>query len=128
MSKGMFSMGKRIMTVDDSSVVRQILRKTLSEAGYDVIEAIDGVDALEKISKDPVDMVVTDLNMPNMIGVELIKNIRRQPGNRFLPIVMLTTESQQHVKDEGKRAGASGWIVKPFRPEQLLAIAQTVLG
>ena len=121
-------MSKKVMTVDDSSVVRQILKKTLTGAGYEVTEAVDGVDALEKLTNGPVDMVVTDLNMPNMDGVELIRNLRRQPGNRFLPIVMLTTESQQHIKEEGKMAGASGWIVKPFRPEQLLAIVRTVLG
>lgn len=121
-------MSKKVMTVDDSSVVRQILKKTLTAAGYEVTEAIDGLDALEKLNDGPVDMVVTDLNMPNMDGVELIRNLRRQPGNRFLPIVMLTTESQQHIKEEGKKAGASGWIVKPFRPEQLLAIVRTVLG
>ncbi|MDF1579971.1 MAG: response regulator [Desulfuromonadales bacterium] len=121
-------MSKRVMTVDDSSVVRQILRKTLSAAGYDVVEAIDGIDALEKMAINPVDMVVTDLNMPNMDGVSLIRKVRSQPGNRFMPIVMLTTESQQHIKDEGKRAGASGWIVKPFRPEQLLAVVRTVLN
>lgn len=121
-------MAKKIMTVDDSSVVRQILRKTLSAAAFDVVEACDGIDALEKMSSLMVDMVVTDLNMPNMDGVALIKQIRKQPGNRFLPIIMLTTESQQHIKDEGKKAGASGWIVKPFQPEQLLAIVKTVLG
>ncbi|MDF1579773.1 MAG: response regulator [Desulfuromonadales bacterium] len=121
-------MGKKVMTVDDSSVVRQILKKTLSAAGYEVLEAVDGQDALNKLSTSPVDMVVTDLNMPNMDGVELIKSLRRQPGNRFLPIVMLTTESQQQIKEEGKKAGASGWIVKPFRPEQLLAVVRTVLG
>lgn len=121
-------MKKRILTVDDSAVVRKILYKTLSEAGYDIVEAIDGIDAIDQMVHERIDMVITDLNMPNMDGVTLIKNVRKQPGYRFLPIVMLTTESQQQVKEEGKRAGASGWIVKPFRPEQLVGVVKTVIG
>jgi two-component system chemotaxis response regulator CheY len=119
-------MSKRVMTVDDSATVRQVLQMTLEGAGYEVLQAVDGVDALRKLSSESVDMLVTDLNMPNMDGIALIKEVRQDPGNRFMPIVMLTTESQPEKKEEGKQAGASGWIVKPFKPEQLLAVVRMV--
>ncbi len=119
-------MGKRIMTVDDSASVRQMVSFTLKNAGYDVVEASDGKDALAKLS-GPVDMVITDLNMPNMDGITLIKNLRANAACKFIPIIMLTTESQAGKKQEGKEAGATGWIVKPFKPEQLLAVVQKVL-
>ena len=119
-------MGKRIMTVDDSATVRQVLQMTLKKAGYDVVEAVDGADALQKLSGESVDMLVTDLNMPNVDGIDLIQQVRRKPGNRFMPIIMLTTESQPEKKSAGKTAGASGWITKPFRPEQLLAVVRMV--
>ena len=119
-------MGKRVMAVDDSATVRQALNIVLSDAGYDVTEAEDGLDALSKLDSGQIDMIVTDLNMPKMDGVELIRSVRRSPGNRFTPIIMLTTESQNEKKQEGKAAGASGWIVKPFRPEQILAVVRMV--
>ena len=119
-------MSKTIMTVDDSASVRQMVAFTLKKEGYSVIEASDGKDALGKL-KGAVHMVVTDLNMPNMDGIELIKNIRSQAAYKFIPIVMLTTESQATKKQEGKTAGATGWIVKPFTPEQLLAVVKKVL-
>ncbi len=119
-------MGKTIMTVDDSASVRQMVCLSLKNAGYSVIEASDGKDALGKLS-GPVDMVITDLNMPNMDGIELIKSIRRQASYKFIPIIMLTTESQAGKKQEGKAAGATGWIVKPFKPEQLLGVVKKVL-
>ncbi len=119
-------MGKRVMTVDDSATVRQALQMVLSEAGYDVLEAVDGQDALDKLSSESVDMLVTDLNMPKVDGIGLIQEIRQRPGNRFMPIIMLTTESQPEKKSAGKTAGASGWITKPFRPEQLLAVVRMV--
>ena len=119
-------MGKRVMTVDDSATVRQVLHITLEDAGYDVVEAVDGADALEKLSTESVDMLVTDLNMPKMDGIGLIQQVRKKPGNRFMPIIMLTTESQPEKKSAGKLAGASGWITKPFRPEQLLAVVRMV--
>ncbi len=120
-------MAKRIMTVDDSATIRQMLKFTLSDAGFEVIEAIDGVDACAKLKENPVNMVITDLNMPKMDGIELIREVRKDPANRFVPIIMLTTESQEVKKQEGKSAGASGWIVKPFSPEQLLAVVKMVL-
>lgn len=119
-------MSKRVMTVDDSATVRQVLQMTLEGAGYEVLQAVDGVDALKKLTAESVDMMVTDLNMPNMDGIALIKEVRQNPGNRFMPIIMLTTESQPEKKQEGKTAGASGWIVKPFKPEQLLAVVRMV--
>jgi two-component system chemotaxis response regulator CheY len=120
-------MAKRIMTVDDSATIRQMLSFTLNDAGYEVIEAIDGRDAYDKLKNNPVNMVITDLNMPQMDGIELIREVRKDPANRFVPIIMLTTESQEKKKQEGKAAGASGWIVKPFSPEQLLAVVKMVL-
>ncbi|MFP5223390.1 MAG: response regulator [Acidobacteriota bacterium] len=117
---------KTVMTVDDSASVRQMVAFTLKNAGYSVIEAVDGKDALSKL-KGTVDMVVTDLNMPNMDGISLIKAVRAQAAYKFIPIIMLTTESQAGKKQEGKDAGATGWIVKPFKPEQLLAVVQKVL-
>jgi two-component system chemotaxis response regulator CheY len=119
-------MGKRVMMVDDSATVRQALQMVLSDAGYDVLEAVDGQDALDKLSSESVDMLVTDLNMPKVDGIVLIQEIRQRPGNRFMPIIMLTTESQPEKKSAGKIAGASGWITKPFRPEQLLAVVRMV--
>jgi len=119
-------MAKRVMAVDDSATVRQVLQMTLEGAGYQVVEAVDGKDALNKLAGTQIDMMVTDLNMPNMDGIELIRNVRQSPGNRFMPIIMLTTESQPEKKQEGKAAGASGWIVKPFKPEQLLAVVRMI--
>lgn len=116
------------MTVDDSASVRQMVSFTLKNEGYEVTEAIDGVDALAKLSQQSVDMVLTDLNMPNMDGIELIKQIRANPNFKFIPIIFLTTESQQEKKQQGKQAGATGWIVKPFKPEQLVGVIRKVLG
>ncbi|BFR48443.1 response regulator [Nitratidesulfovibrio sp. HK-II] len=120
-------MSKLIMTVDDSASIRQMVGFTLRNAGYEVVEAKDGKDAVSKLS-GPIKMVITDLNMPNMDGIELIKQIRANPAYKFIPVIMLTTESQATRKQEGKAAGATGWIVKPFQPEQLLAVVKKVLG
>ncbi len=121
-------MAKVIMTVDDSSSVRQMVGFTLRQAGYEVLEAVDGADALAKLSSGKVDMVLTDLNMPNMNGIELTKALRSHPTHKYVPIVLLTTESQVNKKQEGKAAGATGWIVKPFKPEQLLKVVKKVMG
>jgi two-component system chemotaxis response regulator CheY len=120
-------MSKVILTVDDSASVRQMVRFTLSEAGYSVIEAVDGRDALEKLTQ-PVHLVITDLNMPNLDGIGLIRLIRANPACKGLPVLMLTTESQESRKQEGKAAGATGWIIKPFSTQQLLAVVKKVLG
>jgi len=117
-----------IMTVDDSASVRQMVTFTLQQEGYEVTEAVDGVDALTKLDGSGVNMVITDLNMPNMDGIELIRQVRSKPEFKFMPIIMLTTESQPAKKQEGKEAGATGWIVKPFKPEQLLGVVKKVLG
>ncbi len=121
-------MNKMIMTADDSRSVRQMVSFTLQQAGYDVLEAVDGQDALKKVNGSSIGMVFTDLNMPNMDGIELIRHLRTKPKCRFIPIIMLTTESQAAKKMEGKAAGATGWIVKPFKPEQLLAVTKKVMG
>jgi two-component system, chemotaxis family, chemotaxis protein CheY len=121
-------MAKVIMTADDSASVRQMVSFTLKQGGYDVVEAVDGKDALQKLSSHKVDMLITDLNMPNLDGIGLIKGARALPACKFIPIVMLTTESQDSRKQEGKAAGATGWIVKPFKPEQLMAVVKKVLG
>ncbi len=120
-------MGATILTVDDSKSIRQMVSFTLQQAGYTVIEAEDGQDALAKITGD-VKMVLSDLNMPNMNGIELIKAIRANPSYKFLPVIMLTTESQGDIKAQGRAAGATGWIVKPFNPDQLLGVVKKVLG
>ncbi len=117
-----------IMTVDDSASVRQMVAFTLKGAGYEVIEAIDGVDALNKAAGTKVQMVLTDLNMPQMDGITLIRKLRSDSAYRFVPIVMLTTESQADKKQAGRAAGATGWIVKPFKPDQLLSVVKKVLG
>lgn len=121
-------MGKLIMTADDSASVRQMVGFTLRDAGYEVLEASDGQDALAKLTGKTVQMVITDLNMPNLDGIGLIRALRSQAAYKFIPIIMLTTESQAEKKQEGKAAGATGWIVKPFKPEQLLAVVKKVLG
>jgi two-component system, chemotaxis family, chemotaxis protein CheY len=121
-------MAKVIMTADDSASVRQMVSFTLKQSGYDVIEAVDGKDALAKLGTNRVDMLITDLNMPNLDGIGLIKGARALPACKFIPIIMLTTESQDSKKVEGKAAGATGWIVKPFKPDQLLAVVKKVLG
>lgn len=120
---------KKILAVDDSATVRSVLQKTLEDGGYEVILANDGKEALSCISTegDSIDMVLTDLNMPNLNGIELIKNIRSMHGYRFKPIMMLTNEAQPELKSEGKAAGASCWVSKPFKPEQILSIIRMVL-
>ncbi|MGE4267290.1 MAG: response regulator [Deferribacterales bacterium] len=121
-------MSKTILSVDDSASIRQMVKFTLVKEGYNVLEACDGKDALAKTAGVKCDMVITDLNMPNMDGITLIKELRQKPEFRFVPIIMLTTESQDSKKQEGKSAGATGWIVKPFKPEQLVSVAKKVLG
>lgn len=121
-------MAKTIMTVDDSASVRQMVRFTLEDAGFNVIEAVDGSDAINKLQNNPVNLIFTDLNMPKVDGIQLIKSIRSSANLRFVPIIMITTESQAEKKMQGKAAGATGWIVKPFRPEQLLDVTKKILG
>ena len=121
-------MAKRILSVDDSASIRQMVSFTLKKEGYEVIEASDGNDALSKIKGGTIDLVITDLHMPNLDGIGLIKALRADASYRFTPIVMLTTESHEGKKNEGRQAGATGWIVKPFKPEQLIAVVKRLLG
>jgi two-component system chemotaxis response regulator CheY len=117
-----------ILAVDDSASMRQMVAFTLKGAGHEVIEAQDGVVALTSAKSKKFDLVVTDVNMPNMDGISLIKELRALPSYKFTPILMLTTESADTKKQEGKSAGATGWIVKPFNPDQLLTTIKKVLG
>jgi two-component system chemotaxis response regulator CheY len=120
-------MMRTVLTVDDSTSMRQMVRATLQSAGYDVVEAADGQEALEYARKNAVDLVISDVNMPRMDGITLIGELRCLPAYRLIPMLMLTTESSQEKKMEGKRAGATGWIVKPFNPVQLLATLKKLL-
>ena len=118
----------KILAVDDSSSMRQMVAFTLKGAGYDVVEAVDGQDALNKAKGDQFDLIVTDVNMPVMDGITFIRNLRGEASYKFTPMLMLTTESSSDKKSEGKAAGATGWIVKPFNPDQLLSVVNKVLG
>ncbi|HEC16544.1 MAG TPA: response regulator [Sedimenticola sp.] len=117
-----------ILAVDDSASMLQMVAFTLKGAGYDVVEASDGLQALEVARKQSVNLVITDVNMPRMDGITLIKELRALPAYKFTPLLMLTTESSPEKKQQGKAAGATGWIVKPFNPDQLLNTVKKVLG
>lgn len=119
---GLYLMSKIALIVDDSKTMREMVSFTMKSGGFDVLEAEDGVDALEVLKSGKVDLVVTDLNMPNMNGLELIGELRADPEYNTTPILMLTTESSNELREKGKEAGATGWIVKPFQPEKFLAI------
>ncbi|MCB1925032.1 MAG: response regulator [Gammaproteobacteria bacterium] len=121
-------MAASILAVDDSASMRQMVSFTLKGAGYDVVEASDGVQALNIAKTRAVNLVITDVNMPNMDGISLIRELRGLSSYKFTPLLMLTTESSPEKKQEGKAAGATGWIVKPFNPEQLLNTVKKVLG
>ena len=121
-------MSKTIMIVDDSASLRQVVSIALRGAGYDVIEACDGKDALAKLTGQKIHLIISDVNMPNMDGITLVKNVKQLPNYKFTPIIMLTTESQESKKAEGQAAGAKAWVVKPFQPAQMLAaVAKLVL-
>jgi two-component system, chemotaxis family, chemotaxis protein CheY len=121
-------MKKRILAVDDSPSVRQMVKLSLAGAGYDIVEASDGAEGLSKARASTLDMVVTDLNMPVMNGLGLIRELRKLPAYRGVPILFLTTESDPEMKQQAKAAGATGWITKPFQQDQLVAIVRKVLG
>ena len=118
---------KTIMTVDDSATMRQMVSFVLTAAGYAVVEAVDGVDALSKLKGQDLALVLSDINMPNMDGLEFSRQLRAMPQYKFVPIILLTTESHPEKKQEGKAAGVTGWITKPFNPDQLLAVAKKVI-
>jgi len=121
-------MAKSVLSVDDSASIRQMVAFTLKSAGYEVIEAVDGQDGLAKAKSKTVDLVLTDQNMPKMDGLTLIKSLRGLPSYKSTPILMLTTESSDAMKAQGKAAGATGWLVKPFDPQKLLEVVKKVIG
>jgi two-component system chemotaxis response regulator CheY len=120
-------MGHCILTVDDSSTMRQMITFTLKGAGFDVLEAGDGVEGLEVAKGKKLSLIITDVNMPRMDGITLVQRLRALPEFKFTPILVLTTESDAAMKQKGKEAGATGWIVKPFSPEKLLDVVNKVL-
>jgi two-component system chemotaxis response regulator CheY len=121
-------MAKTIMIVDDSASLRQVVSIALKGAGYDVIEACDGKDALSKLNGGKINLIISDVNMPNMDGITFVKEAKKLASCKFTPIIMLTTESQEGKKAEGQAAGAKAWVVKPFKPEQMLnAVSKLVM-
>lgn len=112
---------KRILTIDDSRTIRDMLRLTLLDAGFEVLQAVDGVDGIDVLGKNEVDIVITDINMPKMDGYGVIRHMRAQPEHKSTPILVLTTESELEKRNIAREAGATGWMVKPFDPEQLVA-------
>jgi two-component system, chemotaxis family, chemotaxis protein CheY len=120
-------MGKTILIVDDSASLRQVVGIALRGAGYDVLEACDGRDALGKLTGQKVHLMISDVNMPNMDGISFLKAVKQLPAYRFTPVVMLTTESQEAKKKQGQEAGAKAWVVKPFKPEQMVGVVQKLV-
>lgn len=121
-------MSKTILIVDDSASIRQVVAMTLRGAGYEVIEAHDGKDALSKLTGQRVHLIISDVNMPVMNGIELLKQVKAHPTYKFTPVIMLTTESSDSMKEQGRAAGAKAWMVKPFKPEQILAAAAKLVA
>ncbi len=121
-------MSKKILFVDDSASMRQVVGMAISGAGYDVTTAEDGTDGVSKMNADKFDAIITDLNMPNMNGIEMIKEAKQNANNKFAPVIMLTTEAGDDMKQQGKDAGAKVWVVKPFKPDQLLGVLTKLLG
>jgi two-component system, chemotaxis family, chemotaxis protein CheY len=120
-------MPKTILIIDDSASIRQVTSIVLKGAGYEVIQAVDGKDALSKLNGQKIHLIISDVNMPNMDGITFVKEAKQLPAYKFTPIIMLTTESQDSKKEEGRAAGAKAWIVKPFQPEQLLAAVSKLI-
>lgn len=120
-------MGKTILIVDDSASVRQVVGIALRGAGYDVIEGVDGADALTKLNGQKIHLIISDVNMPRMDGITFVKEAKKLPAYKFTPIIMLTTESEEKKKLEGQAAGAKAWVVKPFQPDQMLAAVSKLI-
>ena len=114
-------MAKTVLIVDDSATIRQVVGMTLKGAGYEVMEACDGKDALRKLDGKKINLIISDVNMPNMDGISFVKEAKKLANYKFTPVIMLTTESQDSKKQEGQAAGAKAWVVKPFQPDQMLA-------
>ena len=121
-------MGKTILAVDDSASIRQMVSFTLKSSGYEVIEAVDGMDGLDKAKAKTVNLILSDQNMPRMDGLTLIKSLRALPQYKTVPILMLTTESSDAMKQQGRAAGATGWLVKPFDPQKLIEVVKKFIG
>ncbi|MDC7125663.1 MAG: response regulator [Spirochaetales bacterium] len=121
-------MAQTIMVVDDSNAIRQSVTFILRENGYETMDAFDGQNGLDKLKDHKVDLIITDVNMPNMDGIAMIRELRQTDIHKFTPILVLTTESQSSIMQEGKGAGATGWIVKPFTNEKLIATIKKVIG
>ncbi|MEJ2629799.1 MAG: response regulator [Acidihalobacter sp.] len=121
-------MAKTVMIVDDSASLRQVVRMALSGAGYQVMDAGDGQEALDKLNGNKVHLVISDVNMPRMDGITFVKTLKQKPEYRFLPVIMLTTEAGEARKDEGRAAGAKAWMIKPFQPAQMLAAVSKLVG
>jgi two-component system chemotaxis response regulator CheY len=121
-------MAKTILAVDDSASIRQMVAFTLKSSGYEVVEAVDGMDGLEKAKSKSFNLILTDQNMPRMDGVTLVKNLRALAQYKTTPILMLTTESSDAMKAQGRAAGATGWLVKPFDPQKLVEVVKKVIG
>ena len=120
-------MAKTILVVDDSSSMRQVVGMALKGGGYDVIEACDGKDALTKLSGQKIHLVISDVNMPNMDGITFVRELKKIAAYKFMPVIMLTTEGSDEKKKAGQDAGAKAWVVKPFQPQQLLAVVSKLL-
>lgn len=121
-------MPKTVLIVDDSASLRQVVNIALTSAGYEVIEACDGKDALSKLDGRKIHLVISDVNMPNLDGISLVKEIKKLPTYKFTPVIMLTTDSSDGKKQEGQAAGAKAWVVKPFQPAQMLtAVSRLIL-
>ena len=121
-------MQKTILIVDDSASIRQVARMTLAGGGYEVVDACAGVDALKKLDGKKVHLIISDLNMPNMDGLTLLQQVKNEPAHRFTPFVMLTSESGDIFMQQGRTQGAKAWMVKPFKPEQLLMTVARLLA
>ncbi|MDP2811953.1 MAG: response regulator [Rhodocyclaceae bacterium] len=121
-------MAKSILAVDDSASIRQMVAFTLKSSGYEVVEAVDGMDGLDKAKARSFNLILTDQNMPRMDGLTLIKTLRTLPQYKTIPILMLTTESSDAMKSQGRAAGATGWLVKPFDPQKLIEVVKKVIG
>jgi two-component system chemotaxis response regulator CheY len=121
-------MAKTILVVDDASLIRSVAAKAAEGAGYNVVVAVDGKDGLEKLSQNQIDLVFSDVNMPQMGGLEMVENIKSQDQYKFLPIVMLTTESSPELKAQGKALGVKAWLVKPFNKDKFLLALEKLLG
>ncbi len=120
-------MTKTIMIIDDSASIRLVVSIALKKAGYDVLEAEDGQDALNKLTGQKIHLIVCDVNMPNMDGISFLKAVKQNQSYKFTPIIMLTTESQEEKKQEGRAAGAKDWVVKPLKPDRMIAAIEKLI-